>query len=215
MNIFQQNKKMNKASVLTFNFALPAINTCPGAGSCKQFCYAALEQIRYPSANGYRNRMFELSKSAEFIPTINGELIRLRKKSKGNKVAIRIHSSGDFYSAEYVLKWTAIAEQNPDIIFYAYTKSVAMFKHIQKNGISLPLNFIIIFSLGGRQDKLIDVNNDRHSRIFASTEQALESGYDLANEDDTVAWSTTNNKIGLVMFGARAKKGNAVLNNVA
>lgn len=214
MNIFQQNKKMNKASVLTFNFALPAINTCPGAGSCKQFCYAALEQIRYPSANGYRNRMFELSKSADFISTINGELIRLRKKAKGNKVAIRIHSSGDFYSTEYALKWSTIAEQNPDIILYAYTKSVAIFKHLQKKTV-LPQNFIVIFSLGGRQDKLIDVNSDRHSRIFGSVEQAIDAGYDLANEDDTVAWSTTNNKIGLVMFGARAKKGNAVLNNVA
>ena len=212
--IFQQNKKMGKASVLTYNFALPAISTCPGADKCKSFCYAALEQIRYPSANDYRNRMLDLTKSSDFIPAINGELSRLVKKAKGQRIAIRIHSSGDFYSTEYALKWITIASQNPDIIFYAYTKSVAVFKHIQKTQ-SLPINFIIIFSLGGRQDKLIDVNVDRHSRIFSSVEQAVELGYDLANEDDTVAWSTTNNRIGLIMFGARAKKGNQILNNVA
>lgn len=210
MKIFQENKKMKKSSYKTYNFSLPAVSTCPGAGACKQFCFAALEQLCYPSADAYRKRMFELSQNDSFVNVINTELLRL---SKRGPIAIRIHASGDFYSPEYFLKWTSIARTNPSIVFYAYTKSIAMIKRLAKTN-QIPSNFIVIFSLGSNQDRLVDVNVDRHSRIFANPADALSAGYTLASEDDAQAWSSPNNKIGLVMFGARKKKGNQVLNNI-
>lgn len=210
MQIFQQNKKMKKASYVTFNFSLPAIDTCPMAGSCagikrdgSGFCFAYLEQLRYPSAKAYRERMFELSKSAQFEPIIQAELSRLQ--GKYGKIAIRIHASGDFYSAEYLNKWVELARNNSGIIFYAYTKSVAMVKHWGKLNGALPKNMAIIFSLGGKQDHLIDRERDRHSRIFATEQDALDAGYSLANEDDARAWSSANHRVGLVIFGARRK----------
>jgi hypothetical protein len=36
---------------------------------------------------------------------------------------VRVHVAGDFYSAEYVAKWTEVVKACPDIIFYAYTRS--------------------------------------------------------------------------------------------
>lgn len=219
MNIFMQNKKMQKSGVLTFNFSLPAISTCPGAGVCadkgKGFCFAYLEQLRYPSALAYRERMLELSKTGDFVNTISDELDRIVTKAKGQKLAVRIHASGDFYSPGYLLQWATIAEVYPQVHFYAYTKSIAIVKHLQKQGWTAPSNLILIYSLGGKLDRLIDVNTDRHSRIFATEEAALAAGYAIAAEDDSVAWSSPNNKIGLVMFGARAKKGNVALKNVA
>ena len=45
---------------------------------------------------------------------------------KADKIkAIRIHASGDFYSVEYGLMWKRIAENNPDTIFWTYTKNRA------------------------------------------------------------------------------------------
>lgn len=217
-SVFQQNRKMQKAGVLTFNFSLPAISTCPGAGVCadkgKGFWFAYLEQIRYPSALAYRERMLELTRSGNMVSVISEELDRLVKKAKGNRLAIRVHASGDFYSAGYLLQWATIAQLYPDVSFYAYTKSIAIVKHLQKQGWTAPSNLVLIFSLGGKLDRLVDVQNDRHSRIFATEKDALGAGYAIAAEDDSVAWSSTNKKIGLIMFGARAKKGNAVLKNV-
>jgi hypothetical protein len=219
MNVFMQNKKMQKAGVLTFNFSLPAISTCPGAGLCadkgKGFCFAYLEQLRYPSALAYRKRMFELAKSGNLITTVSSELDNIVTKAKGKKLAIRVHASGDFYSAGYLLQWATIAQLYPEVSFYAYTKSIAIVKHLQKQGWAAPSNLILIYSLGGKLDRLIDVNTDRHSRIFATEEAALKAGYAIAAEDDSVAWSSPNNKIGLVMFGARKKSGNIALQNAA
>jgi hypothetical protein len=219
MNVFMQNKKMQKAGVLTYNFSLPAIDTCPGAGLCadkgKGFCFAYLEQLRYPSALAYRERMLDLAKSGNLVTTVSNELDKLVTKAKGQRVAIRVHASGDFYSAGYLLQWATIAQLYPEVSFYAYTKSIAIVKHLQKQGWAAPVNLILIYSLGGKLDRLIDVNKDRHSRIFATEEVALAAGYTLASEDDSQAWSSSNNKIGLVMFGARAKKGNIALKNAA
>ena len=39
-----------------------------------------------------------------------------------NITQIRIHAAGDFFSAEYVDAWITIAENNPDVIFWTYTK---------------------------------------------------------------------------------------------
>lgn len=212
MSIFRQNKKMSKASILTFNFLLPAVSTCPGAGACAKsgFCYAMLEQLRYPSAKAYRERMLELSKGLFFGVIVSDALIDLRRKAKGKQIAIRIHTSGDFYSPTYLNKWIDIAFENPDIVFYAYTKSVWMFKKI----VFMPRNLIIIYSLGGLADGQIDVTKDRHSRIFATREDALAAGYNVAaSEDDTEAWAGENHRVGLVMFGSRKNKGNIALGN--
>lgn len=230
--MFQQNKKMKKASVVTYNFSLPAVKTCPGAGACaygqadvsglsaaerlavadrEAFCFAYLEEKRYPSARAYRERMLALATGGRFVETVNAELAALlaKRSLRGKQIAIRVHASGDFFSPQYLLDWFNVAEQNPNVLFYAYTKSV-WFKRLAHKK---PANFVLIYSLGGSADHLIDTENDRHSRIFATVEEAIAAGYTPASEDDAQAWSAPSPKIGLVMFGARKNKGNATLGN--
>lgn len=36
---------------------------------------------------------------------------------------VRIHAAGDFFSSEYVQMWSRIAIDNPDVIFWTYTKT--------------------------------------------------------------------------------------------
>lgn len=209
----QQNSKMRAATVRTYQFSLPAVATCPGAGLCKAFCFAALEQARYPSARAYRERMLAWTKTEAFVPEMVAEVKRVQalRSNRGRALAVRVHASGDFYSPAYLQAWYAVAQACPDVSFYAYTKSVAFAKRLQ--GLR-PANFTLILSLGGTMDQLVDVERDRHSRIFASVEALRAAGYVEAQEDDAAAWSGPNTRIGLVMFGARAKKGNKALGNV-
>lgn len=204
----QTNGKLKQSSIYTYAFNLPAISTCPNAGVCKSFCFAAIEQNQYPQAMQHRQDSLALSKSIDFVPVIMAELQLLRKKHKknGTKFAVRIHASGDFYSAKYMSDWNEIAHMNPDIQFYAYTKSVALGKRLQdKAG-----NLALIYSMGGQLDSLIDVNTDRHARIFSSEVELTQAGYVVASEDDTVAWSNSNHRVGLIIFGAKRKQFNKV-----
>lgn len=196
----QTNGKLENSAIYTYAFNLPAVSTCPGAGICKAYCFAAGEQKRYPSAKAYRERSLRLTKSKGFVTTILRELDQLTVKHEksGSQFAVRIHASGDFYSPAYVRSWFAIMEQRPGIQFYAYTKSIAIFKYLGYT----PKNFTVIYSLGSNQDKLIDLDHDRHARIFKTEEEATAAGYAIGAEDDSVCWQSDNHRIGLVVFGA-------------
>lgn len=204
LKYIQTNGKLENSSIYTYAFNLPAVATCPGAGVCKEYCFALGEQKRYPSAMAYRQRSLVLSKSPEFVAQITHEIQKLQKLH-GTQFAIRIHASGDFYSPKYIRDWTIIIRLFPDISFYAYTKSIALFKKMFTHGLVLPSNMVLIYSLGSTADQLVDVTIDRHAKIFQTEEQALDAGYTLANEDDAQAWNQPNNKIGLVIFGATRK----------
>ena len=60
-----------------------------------------------------------------------------------------------------------------------------------------PENLKIIFSEGGKQDDLIDYENDRHAKIFNNQEELLDLGYIDASGDDLKAL-TPNKKVGLI-----------------
>ena len=106
---------------------------------------------------------------------------------------VRIHDSGDFYSIKYLSKWVQIANDNKDVIFYAYTKSIKFFI----NGLKLPKNLKIIFSEGSKTDNLINTSKHRHARIFKSKELLNAAGYINASDNDLKA-ITSNKKVGLV-----------------
>tara|TARA_R100000655_G_scaffold83636_1_gene123193 strand:- start:383 stop:982 length:600 start_codon:yes stop_codon:yes gene_type:complete len=197
MNLLTQNAKMKKTSLENnakiFNFSIPAYKTksgkvtCPFAKDCIKYCYAQKgNYTRFPKIGELMEKKYQLSKTDNFILLMNEEI--KRKKA----THIRIHDSGDFYSPKYLEKWVDIAIQNTNIIFYAYTKSIKFFKDIK-----LPKNLKIIFSEGSKTDNLINVNNDRHARIFKSKELLAAAGYIDASNNDLKA-ITENKKVGLV-----------------
>lgn len=105
------NAKLDKG-VATWN--IPASKEV--CGRVCEGCYAVKEQERWKSVRVGRDRRLEASKRADFVDNMSAEIA----KHKGKY--IRVHSSGEFYSQEYIDKWAKIAEKNPDKIFYAYTK---------------------------------------------------------------------------------------------
>ena len=186
---------MKKSGDRVFNFTLPALETCPNAGACARGCYAMQGAYRWSNVYAKHKANYNATMNDDFI----GHIVHEVRAKRVNRV--RIHDSGDFYSLDYARKWTAIAVACPDIEFYAYTKMVSMFKR----SVSLPDNMTIIYSYGGKQDVMIDVNKDRHSQVFANKEDLEAAGYIDASKDDSLAL-TNNKKVGLVYHGAKSKQ---------
>jgi len=198
------NTKLKKTAkefgVKIFNFSIPAGNdkltgkiTCPFAGSCLKLCYAKRGMYRFGNVERALSKRYQASKEADFVQRITNELAKVKK---GIQVYVRIHDSGDFYSPAYFAKWVEIARLNPSVRFYAYTKS-----HSFIRGIELPENLDLIFSLGSKNDELINTETERHSKIFYSAEEMKKQGYTDSSYLDIVAtkWITENNKIGLII----------------
>ena len=195
------NSKLRKDNIAVFG--IPAFrsklgeSTCPNALACIKGCYA--RQGAYVWSNvvsAYEDR-YQLTKSTAFIDTINAEL----KRRKSIKI-VRIHDSGDFYSERYFSDWLAIVTSNPTIKFYTYTKMIAMVE-LYKNEFELPNNLTIIYSQGGKEDKIIR-ETDKHSRVFNSLKELKQAGYiDCSKRDINVF---KGDKIGLVYHGAESKR---------
>ena len=95
---------------------------------------------------------------------------------------IRVHVAGDFYNQTYFNAWMQVARNRPDIIFYAYTKSIGYW--INQLG-NIPSNFKLNASYGGKQDNLIEQYNLKYAKVVFSVEQA---GNLKIDHDDTSAY---------------------------
>lgn len=182
--ILKQNEKMQHSdgtSSIYFNIGLPAlkglavnektgefviVDTCPGAGACKVYCYAmkgGYVHWKASSLGTTRILNFLLNDPDGFKKALGHELSQAINKfeKKGTKIVVRWHDAGDFFSPEYTEFAYSIAREFPSISFYAYTKmaNVAMSHK--------PENFIINFSEGAQpsQQKLIDFARTKHSKV--------------------------------------------------
>lgn len=99
-----------------FSFDLPARETCPGkTAECSNDCYAAKLMRIYKNVDAKYTRNQAFASDPVFVDYMT---LTIPKNCQ-----FRIHVSGDFYDAEYVDKWIAIAQARPDVTFYAYTRS--------------------------------------------------------------------------------------------
>ncbi len=182
--ILKMNAKMAKSggeNSIFFDIGLPAlkglavnektgefivVDTCPGAGACKVYCYAKKGgYIQYKDASMSQTRLLNylLNDPEGFKKQFETELTKeaAKAKSKGKTAIIRWHDAGDFFSPEYLELAYSIAKKFPEVKFYAYTKmaGVAMGKK--------PDNFIMNFSMGAtpEQEKQIDFGTTKHSTV--------------------------------------------------
>ena len=194
-------KTGNELGVKIFNFSIPAGNdkitgkiTCPFAAECLKLCYAKKGAYAWSNVQLALHERFEASKETDFVARVTSELAKVKP---GKQIYIRIHDSGDFYSPAYFAKWLEIARLNPAVRFYAYTKSHSFIR----GNFNLPENFDLIFSLGSKNDELINQETERHSKIFYSMDEMNAAGYTDASYLDLYAtkWFTPNHKIGLLI----------------
>jgi len=208
--IMKQNEKMQHSdgtSSIFFNIGLPAlkglavdektgefviVDTCPGAGICKTFCYAMKGgYIQYPVASLGTTRVlnFLLNDPDGFKHMLSTELSDAERKygKKGTKVIVRWHDAGDFFSPEYMEAAFDVARRFPAINFYAYTKIAAVAQSTTK-----PTNFLFNFSGGAQpsQEKMVNFATTKHSRVVPKelfVDLILKKGKTLV-KDATGRW---------------------------
>jgi hypothetical protein len=150
---FVKNKKYYRGIVYEWN--LPTGHTCPFALEClvkvnretgkfdnksKAYrCYAASPE-RFPAVRNHR--------WANYEHVLNGNKPILPNDCK----AVRIHASGDFFNQKYFDMWLEVARENPNVEFWAYTKSL---KYWINRINDIPNNLILTASAGGKNDELI------------------------------------------------------------
>ena len=147
------------------------VNTCPGAGSCKVDCFAMKGgKVQFKNAwlSDGRILTYLLNDPDGFFNQLDKEIKKEEKLGDkgGYTVTIRWHDAGDFFSPEYTDLAMKLAEANPDVMFYAYTKmsDVAL-----RNK---PANFMINWSEGAHtsQEKPVksadpELEQTKNSRI--------------------------------------------------
>jgi hypothetical protein len=208
------NTKLIKNKLRTASFGLQAVKTCPGAGDCKSDCFALAGNYVFKNVKAKQQERFLASKLSNFVDVITTEIRSL------NVGAVRIHDSGDYYSRKYLAKWIDIANKNPDVILYSYTKSINFFKSDYNTwAIDIPKNMIVTFSYGGRYDKLINPKTDKHALVFQSLEQLLEYNYKNNSVTDDLAYDKETIRVGLIAKNYRKKIGfestfNKIKNNI-
>ena len=123
-----------------YAFSSLAIADCPGAGSCKSFCYS-LKAWRYPAA---------------FFRQLQNSLL-LRFKSQVVKNAfyaipqnktLRLYVDGDFYSVENLRFWMDLCNARKDLQIYGYSKSWRIFLQLNATGYDWPSNYLTNASSG-------------------------------------------------------------------
>ena len=199
--LLSQNSELRPDGI--FNWSLPAFaiklndgtnfNVCPNAGACASFCYARNGTYLFKNVRGrhIQNLEYTLYHLEEWQAQMLSEV--QHKKMIGKHV--RIHDAGDFYNDEYLLAWLEIARQTPDVTFYCYTKEVSRFKRLVEP--NCPVNFRYLYSMGGKEDHLIDKEVDRHADVFPDDVAILDAGYMNQDASDLLAITLPTTKIGI------------------
>jgi len=197
--MLNQNDKMKHSgggNSVFYNLSIPAyhgiyyneadkqfelVRTCPSAGACKAFCYAAKGgYVQYPHSSIKTGQIlnFLLNHSDEFKNNLVSEIKSKQKtlSKKGKKLVVRWHDTGDFFNGAYRKLAFEIAKETPDVKHYAYTKQVNEFRNLDDK----PDNFTLNFSQGGTQDKSIEKSDKQATVILKNMFKDL----DLSNPKD-------------------------------
>lgn len=101
---------------------LPPVVSCPGSSKwCLSHCYNADQrEDKFPIQSWLQNWSSYLQFREQTEAYILNEL-----NSSNAKSIMRIHSSGDFFSNDYIEMWINIVSSRPSVMFWAYTRSWA------------------------------------------------------------------------------------------
>lgn len=230
LTISEPNSKLGQINAPSLS--LPAGYTCPFADICKSFahptggkfksnqksikdvgdirCYAASAEMTYPNVRNLRWRNFDLIKDTYKSNGVNGITNLLLKSinhyetKKGKITVFRIHDSGDFFEQYYLDAWIETAKQRPDILFYAYTKSLPFWKERKSE---IPKNLRLVASEGGKADKLIDKEGFRKAVIVKDTGEAIRKKLNVDVNDFLAAFGDKD--FALLLHGVQSKESGA------
>ena len=161
-------------------------------------CFSASQEVQYNGVYNLRKHNFDTLRGLH-LNDMTHELNQAMPKNLG---ICRIHVAGDFFSADYMFSWLAMAMMHQDRLFYAYTKSLKYWlKHM--DWIEQLDNFVLTASYGGRDDDLIYKHGLRHCRVVGSE---AESTLPIDHDDSHAARpSQRHNSFNLLIHGTQPK----------
>jgi hypothetical protein len=221
--LLTRNSELRELGV--WNFTLPAwvveladgrhLNVCPSAGACAPICYARNGTYLFPAVRAaHLDNLRQTMAPGRFVYDMSREVRRLqphghphlpevpRAHLHGDVARlldlgaplVRIHDSGDFYAEGYLSAWLAVAVMAPGVLFYAYTKEVSL---LEAYTWQAPPNFLWIYSLGGRQDHLVDRETMRHADVFPDEAAITTAGYYSQDAHDLLSVVAPSLRIGI------------------
>lgn len=204
-----------------FTFSLLSGHTCPYAKECyshavkdnngklhiedgphtKFRCFSASQEALFPAVYAAREANGAVVKlAATDTEAAARELFNNIPKNAG---IIRIHVGGDFQTKAYMQAWILVATLRPDVLFYAYTKSLPFWVALQD---TMPDNFILTASYGGYKDSLIAEHNLRYSKVVFSEYEARKLHLPIDHDDSHAADPKRKDKsFALLLHGTQPK----------
>mgnify|MGYP001184500297 CR=1 FL=1 len=165
-------------------------------------CFSASQEVQYNGVFNKRQANFEGLRNLETSNDMANAIQAVMPKNTG---IVRIHVAGDFFNFKYFLAWVKIAERNPDVLFYAYTKSIVFWIRAMKKNL-IPDNLVLTASRGGRLDNLIDEYNLREAVVVFSEKEAEEKNLIIDHDDSHAARpSLKDDSFALLIHGTQPK----------
>jgi len=200
-----------------YSLDLSAGHSCPGALDCKSMvvprtddptrfkikdgkgcefrCFSATSELISPATRRNRRHNFEVLRRARGWRQCYNKLTASLPTDVG---VLRYHVSGDFFKMGYLDAAVKLAKARPDVLFYAYTKSLHLL-----GGFDFPDNFIVTVSRGGKYDYLIDSLGIREAVVVMDEEQAYSEGLPIDHDDSHAA--THGGSFALLIHGTQPK----------
>jgi hypothetical protein len=162
-------------------------------------CFSASQEVQYTNVFNSRKHNFDLLRYSE-----NKDLLLMNSLPKDAGI-VRIHVAGDFFNAEYMWAWWLTASENPNTLFYAYTKSLRYWVDVVEE---MPIldNLILTASYGGSNDYRIDEHNLRSTKVVFSEAEAEALGLEIDHDDSHAARpSLRDQDFALLVHGTQPK----------
>ena len=212
-------KALEKTHGKLSTFSVLSGHTCPYAKEChskavvvdgkrriqdgkhtKFRCFSASQEVQYDGV--YRSRAGNSQVITAAARDCNGTAIAISRAIPKNTKIVRIHVGGDFKTQAYFDCWMKVAETNPQIHFYAYTKSLPFWVARMDELKSLP-NFVLTASRGGWKDEFIEQYDLREAVVVYSEEQAAQLELEIDHDDSHAA--NRGGNFALLIHGTQPK----------
>jgi len=217
-------QKIGRSTAKVYSFDILSGVDCPFAHNCKSQaeeqadgsrrikdgphtkfrCFSASQEVLFTNTYKSRKRNHDAIHALETSDAMADALCEVLPKDAR---IIRIHVSGDMFSHKYFMAWIKVAERNPTVLFYAYTKSLAYWVRSRD---LVPANLVLTASYGGRDDHLIAEHGLRSAKVVFSVAEAEELGLEIDNDDSHACDPTkVNQDFALLIHGVQPKGSDA------
>ena len=146
-------------------------------------CFSASQEALHTNVYKLRKHNYEVMKSYSDSSAMAIAILESMPKNAG---VVRVHVAGDFFNREYFKAWVRVAKERPEILLYAYTKSLPYWVE-NKPECDIIDNLVLTASRGGRRDDLIESNGLRSVSVVMSEGEAEDFNLPIDHDDSHAA----------------------------